>query len=487
MTPPTQPPSATAARERRRAQQRRRRRRRVVTLVSVAIVAMAGGAWWWLAQRPEGSEAASGPSFLEVAPRTYQVTVPAPGTLQAATTAEIRTITSGTVTYASALGERVTSGDTVARLDPADLERDVRDAELALERSERALTAARADRVDVERSLTNAVDDAERRLQRARDAAADAAARLDLATRLADVGGASPRELADAQAARATALEEVASAERALVTARGDLDTRVAKTERDLADALAAVEQAQVKLERARAALAGTTLVAPFDGVVSEVRIAAGGFAGSNATVLTLADDRRLELVAQVDESEISQIEVGQSARVTVMALANRTVQANVVAVAPGARTSQNIPVFEIVLGIDNADGALRPGMTGEAEVVVRQETDTVTLPAAAVTRNPRGDGVVAVLLNDGEIERRQVEVVATVGASLVVRGDLPAGTQVEVPATNAVAATPSAAPGLLPTTQMTRELVPGAVPNPGAVPGSGAGRAAGGGGGGGQ
>jgi multidrug efflux pump subunit AcrA (membrane-fusion protein) len=218
--------------------------------------------------------------------------------------------------------------------------------------------------------------------------------------------------------------------------------------------------------------------------VVSEVRIAAGGFAGINATVLTLADDRRLELVAQVDETEISQIEVGQSARVTVMALANRTVPATVVAVAPGARTSQNIPVFEIVLGIDNADGALRPGMTGEAEVVVREEADTVTLPLAAVTRNPRGDGVVTVLLDDGETERRQVEVVATVGASLVVRGDLPAGTQVEIPAANAVAAAPGATPGILPSTQLTRELVPGVVPPPGTVPGSGAGRGMGGGGG---
>jgi HlyD family secretion protein len=484
MTPPTQPPSATAARDRRRAQARRRRRRWTATLATVALLGAAGGAWWWFDQRPEGAEAASGPSYLEVTPRTYQVTVPAPGTLQAATTAEIRAASGGTVTYAASLGDRVAEGDTVARLDPSDLERDLRDAELALERSERALTAARADRVDVERSVTNAVDDAERRLQRALDGAADATAKLDLTTRLAAVGGASPRELDDARSTHGTALEEVASAERALAMARGDLDIRVAKAERDLADAIAAVEQTQVKLERAEAALAGATLVAPFDGVVSEVRVAAGGFAGSNATVLTLADDRRLELVAQVDETEISQIEVGQSARVTVMALASRSVPASVIAVAPGARTNQNIPVFEIVLGIDNPDGALRPGMTGEAEVIVRQEDDTVTLPLAAVTRNPRGDGVVAVLLDDGETERRQVEVVATVGASLVVRGDLPAGTQVEIPAANAVATAASATPGILPSTQMTRELVPGVLPAPGTVPGSGAGRGGGGGGG---
>jgi len=484
MTPPPQPASATAIRERRRAQVRRRRRRWGAAVTVLAAVGTVGGAWWWLDQRPAGSEAAVGPGYVEVAPGSYEVTVPAPGTLQAATTAELRTVASGTVTYAAALGDRVTVGDTVARLDPSDLERDLREAELALERSERAATAARADRVDAERSLTNAVDDAERRLQRAQDDAADAAAKLDLTTRLAGVGGASPRELDDARAAHATALEDVAEAERALATARGDLDTRLAEAERDLADAVASVEQAQVKLERAASALAGATLIAPFDGVVSEVRVAAGGFAGSNATVLTLADDRRLELVAQVDETEISQIEVGQSARVTVMALANRSVPASVIAVAPGARTSQNIPVFEIVLGIDNPDGALRPGMTGEAEVVVRQEEDTVTLPAAAVTRNPRGDGVVAVLLDDGETERRQVEVVATVGASLVVRGELPAGTRVEIPGASPTATTTGATPGVLPSTPMTRELVPGVLPAPGMVPGSGAGRGGGGGGG---
>jgi hypothetical protein len=214
MTPPTQPPSATAARDRRRALQRRRRRRWVATLATVALAGAAGGAWWWFTQRPAGAEVASGPTYLEVTPRTYQVTVPAPGTLRAATTAEVRTVASGAVTWVAALGERVAAGDVVARLDPTDLARDVRDAELALERSERSLTAARADRLDVERSLTSALADAERRLQRAIDAAADAAARLDLTTRLAAIGSASPRELADAQSAAATAREEVANAER---------------------------------------------------------------------------------------------------------------------------------------------------------------------------------------------------------------------------------------------------------------------------------
>ena len=476
------------ARERRRAQQRRQRRRRALTIVGLLVLGATGtGAWWWFGERPDATAAVAEPTFVAVTPRTYQATIPAPGTLRAAATAEVRSQNNGTLLWVAALGDRVAAGDVVARLDPVDLARDVRDAELALERSERALVAARADRVDVERSLTNAAFDAERRLARARDAAAEARSRLDLTTRLAAIGSVSPRELADAEAALVSALEEVANAERALATAQADLDTRVARAERDLADGIAAVEQASVRLERAQAALAAADLRAPFDGIVSEVRIAAGGFVGSNGTVLTLADHHRLELLAQVDETEIASVRVGQPARVTIMALGDRTVQANVVAVAPAARTAQNIPVFEIVLGIDNPDGALRPGMTGEAEVVVRLEEDTVTLPATAVTRNPRGDGVVTVRLEDGETERRQVEVLATVGTSLVVRGDLPEGTEVEVPAASAITQAPTTAPATQPTTGITRELVPGMIPNT-AVPGAtGGGRGPGGGGGGGQ
>ena len=170
-------PSSLLARERRRAQQQRRRRRRALTLVGLVALGAAGaGAWWWFGGRPGTAEAAAGPTYVAVTPRTYQATIPAPGTLRAAATAEVRTQSNGTVLWAAALGERVAAGDVVARLDPVDLERDARDAELALERSERSLVAARADRIDVERSLANTVADAERRVARARDGAADARA-----------------------------------------------------------------------------------------------------------------------------------------------------------------------------------------------------------------------------------------------------------------------------------------------------------------------
>ena len=464
--------------ERRLAKRRPHRRLALALVVTMAAAGVSG--WWWLGPRTSTASAEAGTSYVVVAPRTYQVTVPAPGTLRAAASAEVRTERAGTIAWSAGLGARVTAGDVVARLDPTDLERELRDAELALARSERSLTATRSDQADAERTLANAVEDVERRLERAREAAVAAHAELDLTRRLAVIGSVAPRDLADAEAVAATADEEAVTAQRTLAGARADLVARQARADRDLADASASVEQARVTLERAQHALASAELRAPFDGVVDEVRIGARAYAGSNAAVVVVSDDHRLELVAEVDETEIGLIALGQRASVTVVAQGDRNVPAEVVAVAPSARTSQNIPVFEIVLAIANADGALRPGMTGEAEVVVRSEDDTVTLPSSALKRLPGTGAVVTARDAAGAAYPVPVELIATIGTSVVVRGALPAGTEVEVPAAGAA---PVAA-----SREAPREgLFPGGAVPGGAVPGlpSGTGNPGGFGGGG--
>lgn len=483
MTTPSTTSSAGSVRDRTRAQKRRRHRRNLVGVALVALLAAgAGGGWWWFELRSPAAATVVGSSYRPVAPQPYVATVPAPGSLRPVATAEVRAEAAGDVLWSAPVGARPTAGEVVARLDATDLQRDARDAELALERAERALTNARSDRGDADRSGTLALDEGEEQLDRAREAAADADAQRALTLRLAAIGSASPREVADAEAAAASARDDVVAAERAVATAKSDLATRVAAAERALADAVATVEQAVDQLVRAQASLGGAELRAPIDGVVAEVRVAAGGFVSGNGVVLTLADDRRVELVAQVDETEISSIAVGQSARVTVVALDDRAFPAEVTAVAPVATTSQNIPVFEIVLTIDNADGALRPGMTGEAEVTVRREEGTVTLPAAAVGLTPRG-GVVTVRLEDGTTERRPIEVVATVGASIVVRGDLPAGIEVEVPGSAIASATAALGTSEAPANGRPLGGIPGVTPR-GQFPGGGAGGLGGEGGG---
>jgi len=394
-------------------------------------IAGAASSWWWTREAPAPPVE---PTYLQPTYATYVATVPAPGTLRAAQTVDVRSDVQGTVAWVAPLGTRVTAGSLVARIDPGALERDLRDAEIALERSERALVATRSDALDAERNLSNALLEAERRLERALVARDDATARRDLNEVLAGLGSVSARDLADARAAVVSAHEDVLAAERAVAQAAADLSARRGRIERDLLDAEAAVEAAQLRVARAESALDAATLSAPIAGVISEVRVPTGGFVGSNGAVLTISDDRTLELVAQVDESEIGLIHAGQSASVTVMALGDLRISTQVGSVAPVARTNQNIPVFEVVIPIDNGDGRLRVGMTADASVVTRRVEGTVTLPAAAVTVNPRGEGMVTVRDELGETSRVQVEVVAAAGSSLVIRPELAAGMEIEIP-----------------------------------------------------
>ena len=425
----------------------------------LVVAAGSTATWWWL-QRDAGGSALEVPTYVAPNLGPYQLTIPAPGTLRSAATAEVRTERASSVLWTAPVGTRVEVGDVVARLDATDAERDVRDAELALERSERALLASRSDLAEADRSLVNALLEAERRVARARLALTEAEAHLTLATRLAEVGAIAPRELHAARDAYQAAAEEVELAERGLTAAQVDVATRQARAERDLADAEAAFEAASLRLERARSALEGAVLYSSLDGIVSEVRVPGGGFANNNATVLVLADDQRLELVAQVDESEVGLLAVGQRAAVSASALGEHRLTSSVASIAPVARTSQNIPVFEVVLSLDNPDGLLRPGMTAEAHVVVRHEVDTVTLPSAALTFNPRGEGVVSVRDEAGEITRTPVEVIAAAGTSVVVRGEFAEGIEIEIPAAAPVAVAPTSVAG--PTAPATS---PGIIP----------------------
>ena len=100
---------------------------------------------------------------------------------------------------------------------------------------------------------------------------------------------------------------------------------------------------------------------------------------------MTLIDDTTIELQAQVDETQIAQVALGQTAVVMLGAFPNQTFSGTVTAISPEATFESNIPIFDVVIELENADLTLRPGMTAEAEIVVQQVNNAVTLPLAAL------------------------------------------------------------------------------------------------------
>ena len=411
-----------------------RRRRWLLGLGVVIVVAVIAAGYLYLRARQGSVETvAPGPQTVTVTPRQYRITVAGPGTLQPVRSFDVDAEVDGRIASIVEVGTRVEAGEVVATFDTLTFERAVQEAELNLGQAEAQLGGLQASQADSSQSRADAIADAERLVDEADLELTRASEELALSGQLNSLGSVSEEALAETQDAFAQAERELASARADLATLRASQRYRSEADAQDLLNAGLAVEQARLSLVRAQDDLDATAVTAPFTGVVSASFVQEGTRTSGKQALLTLIDDSRLELVTQIDETEIALIDDGMTAELLLDALPERRFVGTVTTVSPVGRIEQNIPVFEVIVEIDNADLALRPGMTAEAEIIVREVASTVTVPSRAL-QSVRGRSYLQVLQQDGEFVLARVEVVDTVGFNTVLEAELAPGTEVLVP-----------------------------------------------------
>jgi len=109
-----------------------------------------------------------------------------------------------------------------------------------------------------------------------------------------------------------------------------------------------AVESARINLERAERQLAEATLVAPFDGVITAVNARPGETAAG--VLVEMADLNSLQVALDVDEVDIAQVQVGQTAALTPATFPDETVPAVVAAIAPEASANSDLVTYRVYL-----------------------------------------------------------------------------------------------------------------------------------------
>jgi HlyD family secretion protein len=191
---------------------------------------------------------------------------------------------------------------------------------------------------------------------------------------------------------------QIAAARAQLAQAQASLETlRRGASEERLAVAAAQVEQARIALKEARDNLAGATLSAPFDGTVTRLLLEAGEWTVAGNPVATLSDLSAVEVELMVDEIDIGQIGVGQSAVVTLETWPGRALSATVARIAPAAEVQTGLVTYRVYLSLDAQERTIqrsagtddtpviRPDMTANAEIVTQQRTDVLLVPNRAV------------------------------------------------------------------------------------------------------
>ena len=220
------------------------------------------------------------------------------------------------------------------------------------------------------------------------------------------------------QAQQAQGLNQIAQAQSAIrqaqaqvVNARNNLDKLLeGPKEEDLTIARAQVKQAQLNVLQAENALANARLVAPIDGVVSQVNIKAGEIANNARPAIVLTDLSQFKMKVLVDEIDVRQVEIGQNVRLSVDALPGVEITGKVTEISPTASNINNVVAYEVTVVPDATDQPLRVGMSATAIITTANVDDVILAPNRFITvdRNT-GEAYVFKMVN-GEPVRQQVE-----------------------------------------------------------------------------
>lgn len=394
-----------------------------------------------------GSAGAPGQVYLtaEVVHTVVRRSIVASGTLKAVTTVEVSSQLSGQIARVAAdFNDPVRAGQELAALDQRGFEARViqAEAELQMARENVAILSATlekargvADESAARRQVFTARVDGARVGLRAGER------ELVRAERLAGRGTTAAAAVEDARATRdaaAAGLREAEALAEAHEHAVASSAAGLREAEAELANARAALPLRRASLALARLDLERSVIRAPIDGIVVGRNVEPGNTVAVSldAPVLfTIAGDlAALEIHANIDETDIGEIAVGQPATFTVDAHPTRRFEARVAEIRKAARIVQGVVTYTVVMETANPDGLLLPGMTSTARIAVEEAGPGPAIPLAALRFAPNGVAAPGAIwvLRSGRPERRAVTLGTDNGTNIaVVAGDLAPGERV--------------------------------------------------------
>ena len=188
------------------------------------------------------------------------------------------------------------------------------------------------------------------------------------------------------------------------------------------------IDQARAEIRTAEIALGDTRITAPATGVVVDRRVEPGDLAMPGQPLLVLDDPRAYRLEAEVGESVIGRVRVGQRVPVTLDAL-GRTLDGRVAEIIPAADPASRTVTVKLELP---ADADLRSGLFGRARFPMG-ERQALTVPLSTLVERGQLTGVYVVdpqgvarfrLVTTGERRAGRAEILSGLAAGERIAGE---------------------------------------------------------------
>lgn len=329
----------------------------------------------------------------------------------------------------------VRQGEVIAVLESRDLQAQRAEAAAVLQEATLGIESTTRSAIP----MTNAQD--EKALHDARANVENARRTVERRTTLYAQGGISKKDLEAAQLALTQAEDDLRLAEQSTAVhhhASNPLDTATAEAKR---------RQAADRLASLDAQLSYAVIRAPFSGVITDQFQYQGEYANPSQKLVTIADTSNMIVKIPISDETAAQIRRGDPAAVYPDDLPGQQIAGTVTLVGRGADPQSR--TVEAWINIGNPTGALRPNGTARVVLSVRQQTNAVIVPAAAVTLDATNGNSGSVMVVDAKSVAHEVKVTVGIrtgdrdqitsglngGETVVTEGNygLPDGTKVTV------------------------------------------------------
>jgi len=360
-----------------------RPRRRWLAMAALAFTGAAGYGTWQYFAKPAVAPA----PMAEVRRGDIRQTISATGKVQAVTTVQVGTQVSGTVSELHAdFNSRVKAGQIIARLDPSQI-----DAQLKQSRA--SLAAAEANVATARNAVTSqmaGVRASQANVDRADAVLLEATRAYENTQRLVKEGVTPARQVQTDEATRLQALAQKAQAEAQYAQAVAQSESAKSQLEQSMAQATqsrAAVEVATVNLDR-------TIIRAPIDGVVVSRNVDVGQTVAASLqapTLFLIANDlTKMQVLADIDEADVGQLSPESRVTFTVDAFPRETFEGKIAQIRLAPTVVQNVVTYTAVINVSNPKLQLKPGMTATVTATVAERNDVLMVPNAALRVNNR-------------------------------------------------------------------------------------------------
>ena len=335
-------------------------------------------------------------STLMIQPTKVSDTMEFSGTIQSSEKAVLSTRVMGRITNLSLEeGDRVQKGQVIARIDVLDIAAQgtqarsaVTQSQAELSRSEATLNQLESQQLEAKAALDLAQIDQGRNAQ------------------LYKEGAVSKAQLDQAN------------------TAMNIAKARTAQAESGIRQAKAAIARSQAQVTQAKAGVSASsanvsygTILAPFDGVVTQKLSYEGETTTSGSPLLKLENPNQLKLEVSVPEANLRFVRLNQPSTVRIDSL-NRTFSGRVTQIVPAADPNSRSFIVKIQL---EKSSDLIPGMFGRIELSHGMR-EAIAIPISALFKRGQLEGVYVVgannqvelgLVKTGKVRQGQVEIVS--------------------------------------------------------------------------